>query len=161
MTINEAYVLAVSLKNKHPELSSWKVSFNNRKKAFGICNYRTREISLSKLFIPFMTDEAVKDTIVHEIAHALTMGHDHDNVWKRKCIELGGNGYRISGVENFKNGIDGILEFGAKNCKYTLTCPTCGCKVHLNRKPKLTRSCGEHGDTRYNPLHKMILTQNY
>lgn len=161
MTINEAYVLAVSLKNKHPELSSWKVSFNNRKKAFGICNYRTREISLSKLFIPFMTDEAVKDTIVHEIAHALTKGHDHDNVWKRKCIELGGNGYRISGVENFKNGIDGILEFGAKNCKYTLTCPTCGCKVHLNRKPKLTRSCGEHGDTRYNPLHKMILTQNY
>jgi hypothetical protein len=31
----------------------------------------------------------VTDTILHEIAHALTLGDGHGYAWKRKCIEIG------------------------------------------------------------------------
>lgn len=161
MTINEVYELAVSLKNKHPELYGWNISFNKRKKAIGLCNYAKREILISILFIPFMSDKAIKNTIVHEIAHALTKGHDHDYVWRNKCIELGGTGERLSGAESFVDGKDGVKDFCESNSKYTLTCPTCGSKSFLNRKPRIDRSCSRHGDTHYNPIHKMVLTQNY
>ena len=34
--------------------------------------------------------DQVRDTILHEIAHALVgPGHGHDAVWKRKCREVG------------------------------------------------------------------------
>jgi hypothetical protein len=104
-----------------------------------------------------MTDEAIKDTIIHEIAHALTKGHNHNNVWKRKCIELGGDGQRCGGVEKYKdaNVIAERLE------KYTLTCPICNHKTQLSRLPKRDRSCGEHNHRRYNPEYKLIVTRNY
>ena len=161
MTINQVLALATELKNKHSELLSWTISFNKRKRAFGVCNYGKREISISSILIPFMTDSAIKDTIIHEIAHALTKGHDHDKVLKRKCIELGGTGDRLGGSNKFEGGDSSRLEFNEKNSKYTLTCPTCGCKSYINRMPKHSQSCGKHGDRRYNPIHKLILTQNY
>lgn len=161
MTINQVRALATELKNKHYELLSWNISFNKRKKAFGVCNYIHREISLSVLLIPFMSDKAIKETIIHEIAHALTKGHDHDNVWRRTCIELGGTGDRVGGSNKFKDGENGRSEFHETSSKYTLTCPTCGCKSYINRMPKRSQSCGQHGDRCYNPTHKLILTQNY
>ena len=92
MTLNQAITLAKKLLSKYPELKGWSVSTNMRKRAFGVCDYRNRLIELSAILVPAMTDEAIQDTIVHEIAHALTPGHNHDYVWKQKCIELGGDG---------------------------------------------------------------------
>lgn len=161
MTTNQILSLATELKNKHFELLSWTISFNRRKRAFGVCNYSKRNISLSSVLIPFMTESAIKDTIIHEIAHALTRGHDHDNVWRRKCLELGGNGERVGDSSKFKGGDNSRLEFHEKSAKYTLTCPTCGSKSYMNRMPKRSQSCSKHGDRCYNEIHKMIVSQNY
>ena len=60
----------------------------------GICKYHTKMITLSKEFVEKAQEDMVKDTILHEIAHALTKGHHHDQVWKAKCVEIGGNGMR-------------------------------------------------------------------
>lgn len=160
MTVTEALLLANDLKNKHIELLTWSVTHNRRKRSFGVCSYTKREIQLSILLIPTMTDEAIFDTIVHEIAHALTPGHGHDNIWKRKCIELGGDGQRTGSSEKFKDGLDGKIQFHKVASKYTLTCPCCGYTTFMNRKPKRSYSCGKHG-VGYDSRYKLILTQNY
>lgn len=160
MTINQVLTLATELKNKHAELLHWRVTFNNRKRAFGVCHHGNEEIQLSSVLIPVMSEESIKETIIHEIAHALTKGHGHDNVWRRKCIELGGTGNRVGGNEKFKDGEEGRLDFHKANSKYTLTCPTCGYQSFRNRQLKRSCSCPNHGHG-YNPLHKLIVTQNY
>lgn len=161
MTINQALTLARKIMSNHEELANWKATHNNRKRAFGVCNYTDRQIELSALLVPAMTEEAIKDTIIHEIAHALTRGHGHDIVWKAKCIELGGNGKRCGGSENYENGAIGHKALLEKIAKYTLTCPVCGRITYKNRKPTRSSSCGQHGYKVYNPDYKLILTQNY
>jgi predicted SprT family Zn-dependent metalloprotease len=160
MTITEAITLATELKNQHFELRTWSVTLHNRKRSFGTCNHLKKEIQLSRLLIPTMTDAGVKDTIIHEIAHALTKGHGHDYTWKRKCIELGGNGQRLGGIDKFIDGKNGIVEFNKIQSKYVLTCPVCGHKYYKHRKPTQSLGCGKHGGG-YNPMYELVLTQNY
>jgi predicted SprT family Zn-dependent metalloprotease len=160
MTINEALRMGNEIKNKFYELKDWRITLNDRKKSFGLCVYSKREIQLSKHLVVYMSEDAVKNTIIHEIAHALTIGHGHDNVWRRRCIELGGNGNRVSGAENFENGMTGQIAYLKSISKYTLTCPTCGNTFHISRKPKHDSSCTKHGDKVYNPQHKMVLSEN-
>jgi hypothetical protein len=155
MTKNEILFLANNLMRQHIELNSWRFSFNKLKRCFGTCDYNIRTIFLSEYLCYKMTNEAIKDTLVHEIAHALTMGHGHDNVWRKKCIELGGNGNVKSSIsKSFINGA--ILE-----SKYTLKCPCCDNKVFVHRLPKKSRSCGKCDPIRYNEKYKMILIQNF
>jgi len=56
---------------------------------FGKCYYRRQVIALSQPLVAANEVSQVLDTILHEIAHALTPGHQHDDVWKEKCKELG------------------------------------------------------------------------
>ena len=160
MTINQALTLARKLMSNHKELKNWSVTHNNRKRAFGVCRYNKRQIELSALLVPAMTEDAIRDTIIHEIAHALTPGHNHNRVWKMKCIELGGDGQRCGGANKYKDGAVGQATIQQSLAKYTLTCPVCGEAYHKNRKPTRSHSCGKHGKG-YRPEYKLILTQNY
>lgn len=160
MTITEAIKLAEKTLKKHKELSNWTVTTNRRKKAFGVCNYTLKQIELSVHLVPVMTNEGILDTIVHEIAHALTPRHNHDRVWKAKCIELGGDGKRCHGAEKYKNGEEGRKVTLEKISKYTLTCPVCGKTYHKVRKPTSAKACGMHGRS-FKLEYKLILTQNF
>lgn len=162
MNIAQAINLAYEKLGMHPELDKWIVTSNRRKSAFGLCSYRRKEIQLSETLVPAMTDEAILDTIYHEIAHALTEGHKHNRVWSAKCIELGGNGQRCGGSHKYENGKVGKDMLMKNIAKYTLTCPdtNCGHISHMHRKPKRSFSCGQHGGG-YNPKYKLEVTQNY
>lgn len=155
MTRNEINLLANQLIYKHSELSMWRFGFSNKKASYGTCYYKKRIIALSSYFVDSMTDEAIKDTLIHEIAHALTPGRHHDWVWRRKCIELGGNGQvRGSAKEFLKDNV--TLE-----SKYSLVCPCCGKITPIHRKPKRIYSCGKCSPNVYNENFKMTLQQNY
>lgn len=80
--------------------NGWKFNYGRGKKTFGTCSYTKKEIRISKHLARVNTEERVKLTILHEIAHALTPNHGHDNVWKVKCIEIGGNGRARFSPEN-------------------------------------------------------------
>jgi predicted SprT family Zn-dependent metalloprotease len=80
--------------------SGWKWKWNNRlKTTAGTTEFQSKTISLSSLYVTKATESEIKNTILHEIAHALTPGHHHDEVWKAKAKLIGCNGNRCHEVE--------------------------------------------------------------
>ncbi len=79
----------------HHGLRSWTFRFDRAKTRAGACRGRDRVISLS-MHVTRLHDEAeVRDTILHEIAHALAgPSHGHDDVWKEIALSIGGSGLR-------------------------------------------------------------------
>jgi hypothetical protein len=87
--------LALDLMGQHGLIThGWNfVWFENDAKTLGVCSWdRTdRQIRLNLDYVDGNSDEHVKDTILHEIAHALTpeeLSH-HGPVWRKKCKEIG------------------------------------------------------------------------
>jgi predicted SprT family Zn-dependent metalloprotease len=91
MNLLETSNLANSLMAKHNLISQgWVFEFDNAKRRFGVCRFRSKVIGLSKPLVSTNDVTEVTDTILHEIAHALVgCGHGHDYVWKAKCREIG------------------------------------------------------------------------
>lgn len=104
MSIEEAREITERL-IKENGLKRVKITFSNKmtKSAGKVIQrvYSKTDIIISqeiKLSIPFLKvreKENSKNTIIHEVAHLLTIRHGHDNVWRKKCIELGGDGKRM------------------------------------------------------------------
>jgi hypothetical protein len=76
-------------------LEEWSFAWDNSKSVLVYVNIRlnsgyapTGTIGLSRLLVVNDVIQ-VTDTILHEIAHALTLGDGHGYAWKRKCIEIG------------------------------------------------------------------------
>jgi len=71
----------------------WEVKFNNTKRIIAQCVTKKREIRLSKPFMERMKRVNVKNTILHEIAHAIDFhqrGYSaHDYRWKKIASTLG------------------------------------------------------------------------
>lgn len=70
----------------------WTFQWDNAKRRAGRCTYATRTISLSRHYVELNIANGfddIVDTILHEIAHALTPGHGHDKVWKMACQQVG------------------------------------------------------------------------
>jgi predicted SprT family Zn-dependent metalloprotease len=93
----------------------------------GLCVYSRRTIELSIHFVERNPEEEIRDTILHEIAHAL-VGHRHGHgpVWKKKCLEIGARPVRC-----------GQAEMPAGQWK--ASCGSCGKKFDRHRKPKRLR----------------------
>jgi predicted SprT family Zn-dependent metalloprotease len=134
MLLSDAKTLAVNLMRTHNLIQNgWVFKFDNAKRRFGCCNYRTKTISLSKHLVEINEIGRVRNTILHEIAHALVgRGHGHDDVWKRKAIEIGCDGNRCYSVEN-TNIVKG---------SFVAICPKCNGEHHRHRRPKKKSSCG-------------------
>jgi predicted SprT family Zn-dependent metalloprotease len=75
-------------------LIEWQVTFNRMRTTAGQCRHGAKAIDLSLYLMAQRSFEDTLQTITHEVAHALTPGHNHDYVWQRKHRELGGNGLR-------------------------------------------------------------------
>lgn len=89
MNQEQARTEALTLMAKHG-LVGWSLAFNNRKSTMGLCSYTKKRITLSRLHIEHDSDEAVRNTILHEIAHALCSKADgHGPVWKAMARKIG------------------------------------------------------------------------
>jgi predicted SprT family Zn-dependent metalloprotease len=106
-------------------LADWSFALNRGKRTMGLCLYATRTIALSSHFVERNCDEVIRDTLLHEIAHALVgPGHGHDRIWKRKCLEIGAKPERLSYEVNMPEG------------RWQARCGQCGQLHHRHRKPK-------------------------
>ena len=94
MDLRAALVLARALAAEHG-LHDWSVTLDRAKARAGACRFAHRQISLSAPLTRLHTDAEVRDTILHEIAHALVgPRHGHDEVWRATAVRIGCSGER-------------------------------------------------------------------
>ena len=130
MTEHYAKRLFTSEAARHALPPDWVFKVDSAKTRLGVCKYKSRVISLSKLFISRATEEEVLNTIRHEIAHALTPGDGHGAAWWKTALSIGSDGKRCS---NFDIG----------GHKWRLVCP-CGAvdvKRHRRVRSNLKKKC--------------------
>ena len=96
MELKSAESLTLDLMQKHGLLSSgWNFQWSKTQRCLGLCYEYYKLIRLSLKHTQIRDQIYVRNTIIHEIAHALVgCKHNHDKVWQKKCIELGGSGER-------------------------------------------------------------------
>ncbi len=86
--------MALGLMHEHG-LKKWRFKFDHSTRRAGCCNYCDKTISISFNLACNASDEDIRDTILHEIAHALVgRKHNHDEAWKAKAKEIGCTGER-------------------------------------------------------------------
>lgn len=70
-------------------LKDWSIVFNNSATYFGECFNERKIIKLSIPYLLLNDSAAIRDTILHEIAHALTDGCPHNRKWRIVAAKIG------------------------------------------------------------------------
>lgn len=97
MDLNEASALAHELMSRHGLTDQgWRFRWDSARKRLGQCTYSTRTISMSRYMATEADTELVKQTLLHEVAHALTPGAKHSARWAAKAKEIGYTGARTT-----------------------------------------------------------------
>lgn len=126
MRLEEARRLALALLAEHQLIQlGWTFSFDGACNRAGLCSFRRKRISLSAELTQKATNAQVRETILHEIAHALVgPAVGHSEKWRTKARSIGCSGARLHNIE--------------VDYKYVGYCPSC-LKVlgHYQRKRKL------------------------
>jgi predicted SprT family Zn-dependent metalloprotease len=120
----EAHATACRLLAVHG-LAGWECRFNRSRVNMGLCLYGPRVIELSVHFVENNGAEAVRDTVLHEIAHALA-GREagHGPLWKAMCLRVGAKPERLSDEAAMPAG------------RWQARCACCGMMHHKHRRPK-------------------------
>jgi predicted SprT family Zn-dependent metalloprotease len=123
------------------KLTGWRLHFDDARRRFGRCAYRAKQINLSRVLVKLNSEEKVRDTILHEIAHALAgPGVGHGQKWKVAAMSVGCNPQRCYG--------DDVV---TPTATFTGTCPGCGRTVERHRRSKIAcgECCRKHNGGRY------------
>ena len=76
--------------------ATWSFAFDNAKRRAGACDYTRKRITVSRYLAARFDDEANRQVLLHEVAHALAgQGAGHGAAWKRTAAELGYVGSRL------------------------------------------------------------------
>lgn len=121
MNLDAAANLARELMDQHG-LSGWRFKLSRSKGIFGTCYPRRQVITLSGPLTEINSEGHVRDVILHEIAHALTPGHQHDATWKAKAVELGAKPERCYDAS-----------VNEPPARYKAVCPGCGRERFANK----------------------------
>lgn len=151
----EAYAIQ-KLKDWALDTKGWTFGWNTRRRSFGLCSVSHKMIYLSSFLFPTVEEDDHKDTVLHEIAHALDLEErgysNHDRHWKRKAIMVGARPKRCGTVKDKSH----IMA----QAKYILVCPN-GHENYAHRRPKVRRSCGKCCPGRFNEAFLLDVVQQY
>lgn len=143
--------LALELMGEHGLLEKgWRFSFDNTHRRVAVCKYAPKLINFSKKWQD-MPLEKVRNTILHEVAHALVgPGHGHGLVWQRQAIAIGCDGKRcVSGTDDY-----------APKGAWVGTCPGCREQIDQTRAPLNVKACASCCRGRFNPQFVFQWTKN-
>lgn len=137
MELTKVEILAKELMQKYG-LDDYRFLFDTAVDRFGFCNNTDKIISLSGKLTELNEWPQIQDTILHEIAHALTPHCSHNEVWQRVAKAIGANGKRCYDD----------AEVETPMAKWTAKCPECGFTLqrHMRNKRLFCSSCHKkHG----------------
>lgn len=136
MRLTDAERMAKALIREHLAGKGWSFTWDNSKTRGGWCTHGLKQIGLSRPLTQLREKDNVRDTILHEIAHAMrgvpqTYGrrriNHHDWAWKSYALKLGARPERC--FDDAK--IDGA---------WTGTCPGCGLTITRHRLTQAMRT---------------------
>ena len=132
--------LARTLLDEHG-LRDWTVALDRAKTRAGATHFRRRRITLSAPLTRVHDETLVRDTILHEIAHALVgPAHGHDAVWKAQARAIGASDERCF-----------TSEAARQLAPFVGTCPA-GHEVRRHRRPTRLVACAQCS-TKFDPAH--------
>lgn len=123
---------------RHHGLEGWRVEWSGKRRVAGTCRRKDRVVTLSWPIVEVNGERAVREIILHEIAHALTSG-GHTAMWRMVAKAIGGTGSRA--VPEWVK-----MPVGVKR----LRCRVCMAEVEVYRKLKRRHSCMSCGGPRFN-----------
>lgn len=130
MDLADGFAMAEYLLEAHG-LDGWEVAYDNAKRRAGICRFSDRVVGLSAPLTAMHSEEEVRDTILHEIAHALVgPRHGHDAVWRAKARSIGCSGERCMSADA-----------PAPPAAWLGTCAA-GHSIERHRRPERVLTCG-------------------
>ena len=134
MDINEAKRLGERLLRKHGlDVRGWRFRLTARMYTKGgTCDHRRKHINVNKIYAFTNAEFYVRDTILHEIAHALEPGEGHGERWVKRAQEIGCTG-----------------------SQYVLRCANW--MGQAAQSPRLVRTSCTHAGTRYSAEDDSIL----
>lgn len=95
MELSAARRLGESLLAKHG-LEGSMFGFDGARRRAGLCSYSVRRITVSRTLMAPYSPEQARETILHEVAHALAgPEHGHDAVWRAVAKRIGSTGTRL------------------------------------------------------------------
>lgn len=128
MELRDVRRLAERLMDEHG-LDGWTFTFDRAVRRAGKCSYTSRTISLSAPLAKLHDEVEVTETLLHEIAHALTPGEGHSAKWRRTAVRIGSSGERC--VDSTAPSVPG---------DWVGVCPA-GHHVERHRAPQRVVSC--------------------
>jgi len=136
MNLHEAAQLARSLMAQHG-LAGWRFSFDHARRRFGKCDYTNKVIMLSRPLTFLNGIDEVRDTVLHEIAHALCPKDGHGPRWRATCRKIGARPVRC-----YTDDI--VISPPRRPAPYRFGCPKCNWWVErrrFSRRAYLCRLC--------------------
>ncbi|GAA1173059.1 hypothetical protein GCM10009584_12590 [Ornithinimicrobium humiphilum] len=122
-------------------LHDWTFAFDRARVRAGACHFADRRITVSRALAAVQEEAEVRETILHEIAHALVgPRHGHDQVWRAKARAIGATGERCySAEEPVVPGrwqgrcVAGHVVHRHRRPQRLLLCARCRTEPHLDR----------------------------
>jgi len=131
MTPRDAARLARDLMNQHGA-GGWAFAFDRARRRFGCCQHRHHLITLSEPLTKLNSEAEVRDTILHEIAHALVgPGAGHGIKWRQQAALIGARPERCYSAKT----VNTVTR------PWMATCPKCSQVFHRFRRPRRLRWC--------------------
>jgi predicted SprT family Zn-dependent metalloprotease len=135
-------------------LSGWKLKLSYQRRHLGYCKPMRKTISVSLLYMERNPFHIMKDTLLHEIAHAIHFIESgktgHDNGWKEVAQRVGCAPVRCASLQGL------VVPEG----KYSGVCCSCGKTVQFYRQVRRSYSCSTCSPKRYDPRFRLEITKN-
>ena len=148
MTSREELIREWEIQKAKWGLSDWEFRFSNQKRHLGYCRPRKKVVSVSLAFMKTNPISVMKDTLLHEIAHALhyleTGKTNHNNGWRKFALRVGCEPKRCATGER--------LQMPRGN--YIGVCPVCEKETHFYRRVRRSYSCS-HCTNSYDLRYKL------
>jgi hypothetical protein len=147
MDLRDAYRMGNELLDQHL-LQGWSITFDNAKRRAGVCRHGPRVIGLSAPLTRLLSPDDVRETLLHEIAHAV-VGADrgHDSVWVAQARAIGSTAQRC------------LAEDAPQvTAPWLGVCPA-GHTQERHRRPERVQACGRCSST-FSPEHLFVWTHH-